>query len=326
MKKIFPIISILVMTCSACINKLDYQSDLEEDVIIMNALLRTDEKVHEVWVSVGQLDNIAVPREDAHVKCYINGKFIAEAEFDRVITGAKRFKFFADIQPGDEVQLKASVGSIQASATATAPQAAQIVAVDTFHVEKSPYFLSSRSGASAFGCRLQVKDNPGQQNWYRLLAEYEHRINDGVVLHRNSVFEFYRDPILQDIYPPFGEHGNPFDGLVPSNDKNVFCAFRDTGFADRTAEVEVHMQYDQINLGSDFGSVGVYVTEKVLRFILLSISQEEYDYLVQINKSLYTDQSFNVLQEPVRIPSNVENGLGFFSIATASSFEITRAK
>ena len=334
MKKTLPILAFLALIAGACTNPLETGFYQAPEVIILNAMLRTDDTVHFALVSRGLTDDV-LPAPDALLRCFVNGTPVSEGTYSpgNSYTYASRFDFPARIQPGDEVRLEAVDGSLRASATVTAPEAASIVAVDTAYVKDSPYYTPE-----AMRCRLRIQDLPGQDNWYRLVVMNEKSRTDSLHLYDYSQqrfvnFGFMEDPILQDGYSKDSDKGNNITQLFAGIGlPNAYCSFKDVSFADSSAEVEIHLK--------DPGNSAYYVANDYdmrthsmvpnriiltssLKFTLLTITKEEYDYLTQLNKSLHSSLDLGTLQEPIHIPGNVEGGHGFVSVASASTLVLT---
>ena len=317
----------LTLLACACSNEIDLGFDQEPDLMIMNALLNTNDKEHSVWLGLSHSEDV-VNLEDAEVLCYINGADAVEAELVRpeypsyYTLPYSQYSFTADINPGDEVRLEASRGNLHASATVIAPQKAAVTAIDTVFVEKSPYFISDEKGEGALACRLKLQDIPDQTNYYRLATIYSASClgNHSLSLKYPIGFGYLKDPILKGRFTPdpntdtdiallFGAVGQP----------NSYCAFRDTEFADDIAEVEIHIHEQYYKL-TDSRNLEFPATCG-LEFVLLTITQEEYDYISQVDKCLNM-KHMNALEEAVRIPSNVEGGLGFVSVASAATLTL----
>jgi len=337
MKKTYLIFPVLALLSGACTNPLEPKFDQDAEMIVLNAMLRTDDTVHVAWLSLSQVD--AVERlDDAQLRCYVNGQFVAEgkpaalAQYERVEYSSK-YSFRADIHPGDEVRVEASKGLLKASATARAPQAATLVSVDTSYIKESPYFKPDEQ--PLMSCKLKLQDLPGQPNWYRLSLHHDSD-EDSYFYHEKrryaTRFGFLQDPVLQDGKAPKPKEGHGLDALLPQLDQpHTYCIFRDKPFADGTAEVEIHTpncynsfrgtRWVQDTLTYKPTEVEVYHLMS-LEFAFLTITEEEYDYLVQLDKSLHGNNDMGVFQEPVHIPSNVEGGMGFFSVAAASKYTL----
>ena len=327
MKKNILIIPVLSLLFAACEDPFIYVPREKGDTLIINALLRTDDTTHTVWLSRG-LPGTSAKMEDAQLNCYINGLFMAKGELNSRAREPRSSQYLlpVKIQPGDEVRLEATCGTLRASATAVAPQPAKINLIKTASVQyKGDY---QKKIGHYLACKLLLQDIPNEANCYRVEVVgsttttygeyYEHYTAPvGPVSHKID-FSFREDPILN------GEYVNPNDeglsGALDFFSSAVFngsCSFKDTDFADDSAEVTVYIP-DEARRYKNY--VDYYQKADYLRlqFSLLTISNEEYNYLDAINryKSLGNERPF---YDPIPIPSNVEGGLGFFSIATASS-------
>ena len=319
MKKILLTLPVLALALCACTTELDYISDRDSELIVLNASLRTDRTDHVVWLSKSRADGI-VKLSDARLRCYINGKLVAEAEEEATnpTESASRYLFSAQIQPGDEVRLEASQGGLKASATAVAPRPATLVGVDTVSIASSPYFVGGNKTYPHLACKLGLQDLPDQPNWFRLFV---HCVENPVDIpeyknDRSIKFGFNRDPILNEGKLQLDDYSFALLSTL-TYEQTTYCKFRDTEFADKTAEVEIHIDFTDIH---SFISDHPLMEENIY-FDFLTISKEEYDYLVQYEKA-NSDPDLAMLHEPVHIPSNVEGGMGFFSVAAVSTRSI----
>jgi hypothetical protein len=323
MTKALPIFTALALIAGACTNPLETRFDQDPETIILNAMFRTDEPVHVAWLSRGLVNDIQ-PLPDAQLRCYINGELVEEGVLvpQDEYYYASKYEFSSKIQPGDEVRLEAVDGSLRASTSVTAPRAAQLVSVDTTYL-LSPYLDQN----PAIACKLKLQDLPDQANWYRLSVLYEEYENDrdwydGRILkeewERKLVdFAFLQDPILADSSRPDQGNRVSFMYFLGSGDSNTYCFFQDTPFADTTADVEIHVP----NFGHGFFSQ-TQLQRLSLEFTLLTIPEEEYNYLIQVQKSLYDSTDYGALREPIHVPGNVEGGLGFFTVESASTLTV----
>ena len=322
MKKSILILPVLALLASACTNPLAFDFDQEPELLVMNAMMSTEEYEHGVWLSISRIDD-SCALKGAQVDCYVNGEFVAHAKGmpeDYRESVASVYIFQADFHPGDEVRLEARKGALHASATVTVPQPAAIVAVDTVSIAQSPYYTQEENPA-ALSCKLHLQDVPGQPNWFRLEAIFEEALylNDYPHWKEKRInFGFEQDPILADGHPS-QQSRNSFSELFDAiSTPNTFLSFRDTAFADGIGEPEIHIPYTEFKAFDDlvYYSPNGGKKEKFIRFALLSIPKEEYDYLAQVAKS--RANGLGILEEPTHIPSNVEGGLGFVSIAATS--------
>ena len=327
MKKSFLILVVLALLASACTNPLAIDFDQKPEILVMNSMLSTEEYYHYVRLSISRLDE-TFALIDAQVDCYVNGELVAHAEgmpeyYRESEIGS--YMFQADFHPGDEIRLEARKDALHASATVTVPQPAAIIAVDTVSIAQSPYYPREEDPV-ALSCKLHLQDIPGQSNWFRLVALFEETFYmDGWTKKKQKRinFGFDQDPILADGHPSQQSRNSFSEVFDAFSTPNTFLSFRDTAFADGIGEPEIHIPYTAFTAFDDliFYGMNVQKAEKSVRFVLFSISREEYDYLEQVAKSRI--RALGALSEPTHIPSNVEGGLGFVSVSSASTHVIT---
>ncbi|MCR5352187.1 MAG: DUF4249 domain-containing protein [Bacteroidales bacterium] len=336
MKPHYLLYPILALLAGACTTPLDFQVDQKPEVLVLNAMLTTRESGHEVFLSRG-LVNEVLPMPDARLSCYINGTLAAEGNYVPSYENsyASLYTFDADIRPGDEVRLVASCGTLEASATAKAPQPAKLVAVDTSSIAESPYkaygfsagFFSDET-PRALRCRLSLQDRPDEVNWYRLNVSSDAVIErtDGGTEHLSEAvrFGYSLDPILNDgnITQEDGSTLEDLISLLGGRSSNRFCTFTDRTFSDRTAEAELHISENRLFLTQYINKEMETLSGLHLHFDLLTISYEEYVQMAMLEKFRKTGSDWNPLTEPLHFPDNVEGGQGFFSIASASSLSL----
>ena len=61
------------------------------------------------------------------------------------------------------------------------------------------------------------------------------------------------------------------------------------------------------------------ITRLRLKFDLLSLPYEEYHHLWSLTNAQNTGLDWSILSEPVRLPDNVQGGLGLVTVASVSS-------
>ncbi|MBP5625817.1 MAG: DUF4249 domain-containing protein [Bacteroidales bacterium] len=339
MKKILPILSVLGLLASSCVNPLEFRADQAPELLVMNAMLRTDMTEHSVWLSLSTVDD-AMPLEEAALHCYLNGKPAAEGVYipekidefyysNHKSFCASRYDFSLEIHPGDEVRLEATYGDLRASATVKVPQAASLAPVDTVRIERSLYYAYAGYNVSSLGCNLHIQDQPGQDNWYRILATYDGKAfgyEDGRRDIRNVWFEFTRDPILMDGNPTLQELDFSMAGVLTNLlSENIYCTFRDKPFADGRADVQIEIFDGSVYDYYEAFEVDRSERDRHLYIDLLTITKEEYDYLNQLNNDVSHEAGGPLFQEPVHMPVNVEGGMGFVSVAAVSRQELVLA-
>lgn len=342
MKKNLTTIALLALIAGACTNPFEYQSGQPENLIIMNASLRTDQTVHTVWLCRGGITRLS-GIDDAELTCYINDEFAAKArlalsEDERHYQEnyedyyfARPYEFDAVIKPGDKVRLDASWYGLHASATACAPLAPVLVSLDTVRTACSPY-SSPDYPLPALTCRMRLEDRPDEENWYRICVTADAGMpapesgQEGEYIRWQGPmpFNYYKDNILNDGFRTPDEDQS-FSSLFDAMGNHVYsqyCSFSDKAFAGTSAKVEFDIYEAYMSrrwLTTDWDDEHPKSpTELNLKVDLLSLSKEAYYHLYSLTLAQTSGLDWNLLYEPVSLPNNVEGGLGLVTVASVS--------
>jgi hypothetical protein len=147
-----------------------------------------------------------------------------------------------------------------------------------------PNIAINEDGQRFDGYRISITDPPGSENYYMLTCSKF--TSDSTFLWSISLNSL--DPLL-----------SPADGGT--------LLFSDDSFDGKSREFDIY--------SSDFSSTG-----GSLRFDLWHISRELFQYQLSIYQ--YLNNDFDFFNEPVVIFSNIDQGLGIFSISTVNSWYI----
>ena len=341
MRKILPLLSILLPVVVSCYEKVLLPAGEEEPVLVMNAQMNNLEEVHSVALSVSYLSKVE-PLQGADVKVYVNGVFSTEAAEwpDAREFNASWYGFEADFQPGDVVRLEVSAGSFSASSTVTVPPLAEVTLLDTASVRMT--FMDEVSDYLQVKARFQ--DLPGP-SWYGvdcLVADScEYLDDDGIPVPKYSVARTEMRAWLETGFDPVISEGA---GKTPGGDlasllyaPNEYNCFSDSPIADDecTLRVLIHPMsfylgdlnygiYYPDGVGEDEFELLMGYSRRIKRkcyFRLRSLPFEQYHYLKALSNLETFGTDFSFLVEPTTLPSNVEGGLGFVGIETVSGME-----
>lgn len=349
MKKNLAILPLLALLAGACTNPLDYQSGQPPLVLVMNAMLRTDETTHVIWLSCGSIDRLDFVK-DADLSCYINDEFVAKAipvratepvdenfeekrkYFDAGGSIATAYLLKATIKPGDKVRLVADWYDLHASATAYAPQAPVLAALDTVRTDRSIY-SAPNDPAPALTCRMRLEDRSGEENWYRICVTYDAGMpapesdREGEMIRWQGAmpFTYYKDKILNDGFrtPDEGQSFGSLLEVIGTHVYSKYCSFSDKAFDGTSATVEFdifegYMTRRALTVGwTDEHPKSP--TELRMKIDLQSLSKEAYYHLNALTLSQVSGLDWSPLYEPVRLPNNVQGGLGLVTVASVSS-------
>ncbi len=342
----------LAILAASCTSKIDYQSGQKERLLVLNAIIRTDESSHRIGVSLSSLRSDTKDLKDAKVDVYLNGDYLCAASYTSPATypgypdmpyDAKYipgplpesgYYFDADLHEGDELKITAAWEDLSASATARVPKAVQLTSVDTLQVPQTPYF----DRIDGLECKVRMKDVPGEDTWMRLLVEYHfdsvsHHPEEGQTDSLRQWFTeapelfFDDDPNLRGDFHSSREReairdNTPIDFPLATN---MFCIFSDEGFKDSDYTATVYLRN---NFFIPRQGAWDQTVHSRLSFRLLTLSRDDFLFLraftnAEANSVLGGNSEFQILFEPVVYPSNVEGGLGLVCIESASdrSFE-----
>ena len=347
----------LALLCSACMSRIDFRSGEDENVLIVNARFYTDETHHGIQVDMSTLRESTSTVTDADVDVFINGRYHSRAEFytpvfDGLVTRAvvsydpillptgdyerrPGYYFDAELHPGDEIRVEVTRGDLHASASATVPDAVELVSVDTLRVRENPY----TANADVLKCVARIRDVPGERNWMRIanIDHFDVMAHYGPGPEGDTLTTWYThtarmyfddDPILRgDFHSSREQAAIRETGLNLPLVTNSYCIFTDSGFADSEHTAEIYMN-GSFNYRPDYGWPVPRTMNSSLTIRLLTMSHDEYLYMLS-----YTNAETNgllnsgdilaqVLFEPVTFPSNVEGGLGFVCADAVSAVRI----
>lgn len=345
MKRII-IILILVLSLSACKNRLDVSTGQEPLVLVMNSSLRTDELRHRVYISLsevrskklGSVDMTTV--EDAVVDCYLNGNLIASVEYSKPTTKeaslpsegeAPGYYFEAELHEGDEIRLEARKDDMHVSATTIVPEACPLELLDTLSVNSSVY----SSSLEQMMFRVRIKDITDMDNWMRLEMGYNYKMvgegnATGYLISfsglATSAFDFDEDPVLRGDFHSRKDAGK-MDELTNmlSMVTNEYCVFTDRDFKDAEHVTELYVPYSRINPIRQ--SPWEHTITRQVYFNLVSMNKDEYENTVAFSKAwanrlFISSPASQLLFEPLVFPSNVEGGLGLVCASSVSCVRI----
>ena len=332
----------LVLTLS-CSRELDLP-ETEGDLVVLNAILYTDEAQHDVFVSLSTREG-DLPLNDAEVRCTVgSGPSIVAEKTENSRDKSTRFQFEAEIHPGDRVRIEAQYESFRATAEVTAPALPLPTTLDTLRADGWMQFA------------LGVQERPEEAEYYQLqLAFRTHTEIDEYWRDTNPYpdypeFEFTpgaqkwhsesdlveplplnlgEDPILNDGYTPqsiIDKYYNTNAGFLfefsPVNKTRIFsdhlfqAGSATVRFSTETKNFRMQDQHNRY--GYDPWTRFHYRLTRQLIVRLMALDEGTWQYLGAINRVRETIGANTLLVEPVVIPTNVEGGLGFVGIASAA--------
>lgn len=326
---------------SACENEIPYHPDNQQPMLIMNAQLDAGKEVNEVFLHMGQGYNIERVNE-ATLTLYVNDRV---AETPRALTPEEiigpqddyyseeylsalyksiRYKLFrlnTPLHPGDRIRLEATAeeGKYHVSAEVVVPQP-----IESLHVDTCLTYLRQYGGQTLYRqYEVTLQDHPNEKNYYRLDIwndrSYRCTRQNGkdtiLVAPRETEIINREDAILTDGHP--SSYDDEENEMFPTI-SNKYNIFTDHTFRDSHATLKVYTPlYWEFSMPSDFYLYDRIYSKQTITVRLLSITEGEYRYLRALN-NLEDDDYDETLMEPITLPCNVTNGLGFVSICSES--------
>ena len=308
-----------ILTTVSCENELPFDFNNNPPKLVMNALIDTTHPENILYLNFTGKE-YATNVQNATVEVRINGQLAEslrplpiETEGDEQC----RFKIISKFNPGDVVRIDALTddGKYHAWSEVIVPQPLkEIEKIDTLSVE------ISKSGFTYD--RLQYKitfnDRPKEDNYYRILVDlqisipdYNFDTDETVMKIKHSYgFEAHDDIVLTDGHPSTGDDD---DNGIFDNIENKYGVFDGSRFKNSSYTMTV---YNNIR-APRYLQLPVNIEVDVI-IHLLSITETEYYYLKALNL-LESDSYDETINEPIRLPSNVNGGLGVIGISTETS-------
>lgn len=317
MRHSLPIFILYFLLLGACdgFEDLERTYDITPDEhyrpLIMNAQIDAGKQEHTVWFHTGSA-GWATPSAVSDLTVRINGAVISEGPSE---AGSKSFA--ATFHPGDVVRFDATEGDETVSAEVIVPEPVAIIAAEAV----------ATTDWNRLDCRLTLQDPPGEQNRYRLGADYEVRYRknytDGRVEECVQCGAMELDtsdePLISTGYTT---DENDFNSLLVP--ENTWSTFTDSAFDGQQATLRFSassslfgVDWEWVLSSEPMMPGEEYTVSNVRTGVLLklySLSDDQYQYLKSITQLEAYDYDFNFLIEPVPLPTNVAGGLGFVAI------------
>lgn len=312
MKKIY--ITALSLLAVGCINKVPVDFGDDTPQLVLNAQLMADEDTQAIYLSESQVATIK-PLRGADVTILVDGKPFAKAEEaedeDRNLYNAAAYYFKGGFPEGSQVKVSAKKGSWDAWAQADVVQPPVISAVDTLRSIEREIDYSYE----VFQVKITLQDPPGD-NYYRAGVRAFHLVTmvdaEGKTMEVPVVYEFHmngnQDPVL----------GGTTAGLSMFDLGKTYLAFSDEMFSGQEYTLRLTINSEQLypyyySWDAEFQPVYAIISTTIVPW-LESLSREEFDYLNALNNLESFGYTSQMIVEPTTLPSNVNGGLGFFSV------------
>lgn len=309
-KKSFPLLLATLLVLGACTDTIPLNRDDTLGLLIVNANMDAQAESHKLYLGqsfVSKLDSI----DEGSVKCYVNGELLAEGlgvEDERARwRSQKRYDFDCSFRTGDVVRIEATGTSgteeLSASAEIVVPREAEFKVTD--------YSFSINKSTKDINLTVSGSDIKGEDNYYRLSVSHDARI----YFYTDNPQEGEQESYYCDV------EGDAASAYYTVNDNGIsYLTFSDSAFKDQDFSVSFSAyNYDWI------GDISICLSENTFdraeiheRYIvkLWTLTQDYFNYLNALDAY---DYGYDFYEEPVSVPSNVNNGVGFVSLSNSTT-------
>lgn len=317
-----------LMAFAACENEIEIIEADNEPVVMLNGLIDASSRTHHVHLSEGRGKSVRALYK-ATVKCYVNGEYVSDGKVDNInnVLSAP-YLFEADLKEGDVVRIETDKG---VSAETVVPKAPVITGVDTLITKPS-----DRNPDGAVGFRITVLDIPGEDSFYMADIEGEKTVTFCGANGETNIEENNSGHFLESDNDPLLDEGrsdgdtNILDEILEMiygyNQYNVFSdnSFRDGSCTLRTKAGYYYFLDDYLTYSPFPYPVSHAYSESTARLKIFSFDKTTFRYIKSVNAS-WTLGSY-VITTPVILPTNVENGLGYFGAMNPGIHEVRFAR
>lgn len=332
---------LLALLNSACENEIPFNKEANPPKLTMNALINADSINNILYLNTSGQSVIGHVM-DATVEIRVNGTLVETPKALPLSENQdeplqKRFLITTRFHPGDLVRIDATTedGLFHAWAEVIVPQPATIenLVIDTVKKGDS----GGQSLRSVIRYRIALKDRPKEKNYYRLIIDrvvtqqgWATVVESDTNIYSKDITTVIKERIKivtrEDVVLTDGHPSLPNDdaGMFEQPD-NIYAVFDDTRFMDSEYTMMVYNYLYSEPSSWPFPGYERTLFQKDIIVHLLSITEAEYYYLKALNL-IDSDVYDETISEPIKIPGNVNGGLGIVSISTETSKLMTVSK
>lgn len=306
-----------------------------------NSIGRVDEATLSLYVN-GKLAETPQAVSAEEIYGHLQGQ-VSEDIYEALLKSLnyKRYRLTTAFTPGDHIRLEATAegGKYHVSSEVIVPQPIENLQVDTCLA----YLRVYKGQELHRQYKITLQDRPNERNYYRLeiLNDFSYRcewkelvrdengepmteINengywhyvyatkDTIINDRQTGLINREDVILTDGHP--GSYDDESNELFPTI-TNKYNIFTDSRFSNSTATLKVYTPHYQDYYPMQTYYDQIYRTQTIT-VRLLCLTEAEYRYLKALN-CLDDGDYDETIMEPITLPGNVENGLGFVGVCSS---------
>lgn len=317
-KNISYLITLLLISLTACENEIPFNIKDNSPKLIINALINADSVRNIVYLNFSgksQLSNV----KDATVNIYVNNVLTETAQpinEQNESISQSTYLITSAFHPGDVIRIDAKAdangNTYNAWAEIIVPQRPQIVSVDTCSI----MLKTSNGFKNHMRYKIRIKDRENEANFYRIILEQQTSLNvtqyynnkDTTTISKSYYMVTREDVVLTDGHPMTSDDED--NGLFEET-RNIYNVFDDGRFTNKEYTMTIYGSSLK-ETWSSYENVNQAQVDVIVR--LLSITEVEYYYLKALN-IIDSDTYIEGINEPIKIPSNVQGGTGFVGVS-----------
>lgn len=349
------LILITILGVQACVKFIETDENLLNKQLVINSIITPDSLIKvNVFenVDINNIDNKAIL--DADITLFENEINVENLQLKLNITensfyletGEKQFDttyYYSSIETkvksGASYTLKIKHPDYkEATCTTTIPASIQIQNIDTSSTYTFNLPVDSTSEWSRleesrlFNFGINFSDTKDFKNYYRLIILYNRGILNKDTTNGNNFNYVQVSNMIPTSYktfdPAFSAEVESANSSILGSMDNEYNIFNDQLFDGENYQLNIYRTFG-IQMGSSYENLlkeeprfdlktGEFFHFKI---ILQNITEETYFYLKSFSKQYYNRNIPFV--EPVKVYSNVENGIGIFGSCSSSAYEVT---
>lgn len=325
--------SLILVVLSSCIREIPYgYTDSEEKLYVIGQLSNTD-TTHLFYLGVSRGSELLAPSGHSRVDCSEEGILVATSDsvwYDENHTNIQLLRMPSVVRPGHKYRFDIYSGQLHASASVESePLYNAGLVLDT--VSKPSYSQYGAKYYERFAVCLQ--DGVGKRNYYRASKNLSGIITywkSGETAPCYSVSSHSFGKLSDDNPVLFDEDKGPlspevvdFFGGMPDK-QNRLLLFSDYQFQDGGFSISYNCSETSLVTKSwDYysGSIGLYDYYTISAEVsIMTMPEIEYKYLYL--SDLASLSGGDVLNSPIILPDNIDDGFGFIGIVTQTIMSV----
>ncbi|MDR2950226.1 MAG: DUF4249 domain-containing protein [Prevotella sp.] len=301
------IILFILIMLSSCESEVDMGSIPIEPRLVINASMGAGNDTCRIYLTesrpIFRTEQNAYWGKDPYT--YITGADVVlniNNKPEKLIYSAKdsAYLFLKPLSVNDGIGISVTYKDKQLSASAVVPENPQIISVDTIAIYKT---VSGYKG-KYLRYNVKIKDRSQSDNFYRIKVDgaYHYQSKDWLEFeYWRYITRFKSDDVILNNGNP--ENTDNDDLSIVTFPPNYYGIFTNTMFKGTEYTLSFYIEYPDFLYENEYDKGYLNIT-------LQMISPELYKYYSSVQRYRYLDEY--EMTEPVKIFTNINNGLGIF--------------